>query len=153
MGYNEKNRYEDNPIISYDGIEWNPVKQTIPSLQSLVWDNNKFVAVGQKKYGLSVVETSADGIHWNEEWEGPGTLTSIAWNGNKYVAIGYDLVITSNDGKNWKSSPYESGVATVIWTHNQFVAIGYLGTVLTSIDGEQWTEQKTGYDLILTGIA
>lgn len=153
VGANEDEPYESNPLMSPDGINFTPIEQTLPSLQGVVWGDNQFVAVGQKEYDLSAIETSRDGIHWHEQWEGSGTLSSVAWGDNKFVAVGYDRMAVSSDGVNWKSIPNQSNVALVIWTHNKFVAIGYEGTILTSRDGENWTNQFTNYDLILRGIA
>lgn len=52
-----------------------------------------------------------------------------------------------------RRSPLTGSVVKVIYAGDQFVAVGANGTILTSPDGEEWKEQRSGTTVFLISVA
>ena len=122
------------------------------SLMSVLWHNNKFVAVGGS-FGLNArAMTSPDGITWTEhDSKGTDRLYEVIWDGSQYVAVGLAtsstaLVTTSPDGVNWtvRSSGLSSGMRSVAWNGSMLVVVGSSGSIRTSTNGgSTWTSRSS----------
>lgn len=140
-------------LTSADGKQWtsHPVPTGF-SVNGIVWDGGKFVAVGAK----GVVFTSRDGREWDSESSGTTfDLTDVTWTGTHLVCVGIDpsvspsgaLALESTDGSKWTPCQVPGdtgGLYAVVWTGQQLVAVGQRGTALTSPDGHVWAKQRGG---------
>ncbi len=82
-------------------------------------------------------------------------LTGIRWNGSNFVATGIGLW-TSPDGAAWtlRSSFYPFLTISLAVRGNIAVAVGVLGNIVRSADGGvTWTQQNSGTQATLTGVA
>ncbi len=64
-----------------------------------------------------------------------------------FVIIITLLFTHSQSQYNWEwSNPLPTGnsIASVVWTGDKIVAAGYAGTIMTSVDGKEWTIQESG---------
>lgn len=77
-----------------------------------------------------------------------GEIFDIEYANNSYIGVGYHgVIIKSNDGgKTWIEIETDNTTTLrgVTWVGNKYVAVGELGTILTSIDGMQWTKRESG---------
>jgi PKD repeat protein len=129
-------------------------------LYGLIHDGTNFVVAGED-YDFSVsawkgvIYTSPDGTTWTRRHYSGATLKDVAFGGGVYVATG-------NAGALWRStnattwSPISSGVAVnlngVAYGNGGFVSVGAAsngssGTVLTSPDGNTWTNTSAAAGL------
>ncbi|HEY5583677.1 MAG TPA: hypothetical protein VIK78_04195 [Ruminiclostridium sp.] len=103
--------------------------------------NNLYVAVGSK----GKILTSTDGVGWTNSQSGTNkTLQSVTWGREQFVAVGDEgIILTSKDGINWipVNSVINASFLKVKWTGSMYIAVGN-GRILTSSDGEVWTEKK-----------
>jgi hypothetical protein len=143
----------DNICTSSDGAAWTAETTTTyvnTTYTALAWDDSQFVLVGQN----GQVHTSPDGYTWTQKYPTPGGfnkgLHAILWNGSQYVSGGYAGTILSGSGMTWTlQSPDNATLLTlydVVSDGTQFVAVGgelFGGTIVTSPDGEVWTESHT----------
>ena len=141
-----------NICTSSDGATWVAETTTVSTTYSaLTSDGSQFVLVGQN----GQVHTSPDGSIWTRKYPTPSgfskNLLAILWNGSQYVTGGYAGTILSGfDMTNWTlQSPDNATLLTlydVVSGGTQFVAVGgelYDGIIVTSPDGEVWTESYT----------
>jgi hypothetical protein len=120
-------------------------------IEDLIWDGEKFVAVGLK----GGIFTSQDGINWAQKSSNTdNNLKSIVKTGIQYVIVGQNCtVLTSANTEKWalkSSSRYGSlnssssgnipGFKSVVWGKDKFVVVGDQGLILTSPDGDMWTQ-------------
>lgn len=137
---------------SLDGINW--IASTMPIVRqwkSIVYGDNKFVAIASDQSGAVYSETGGDS--WVEielptvgdssfpEW------VDIAYGKNRFVIIANSQNIAgySNDGITWTDIDlYNDSSATpndwtgIAYGNNRFVAIASGGQILYSFDGETW---------------
>ncbi len=108
-------------------------------LESVVWNGQKFAAVGSG----GTVLTSNDGTDWVKRLSGTDeVLYDIAWNGNQLVAVGdKGVIITSPDGVNWteRTSLSRDVLKGIVWNGSQFVAVGF-NIMIRSYDGVSWVK-------------
>jgi len=136
-------------MSSPDGVTWKEeTLGQIGILESVIWAENQFVAVG----GNGIL-TSPDGITWTQRVS--GYLYSVTRTGTQLVAVGSSiiavnnestdtgLILTSPDGISWTPRGTRTitsgGVLSVVWTGNQLVARGGATGIVTSSDGITWT--------------
>jgi hypothetical protein len=144
-------------VVSWTAVANIPFSETpySPGIRSVVWGNNKFVAVGT--YGQML--TSPDGITWTRvqdtkfttDWA--GSIYEIAWGNNKFIAMGSSQMTTSPDGTNWTvvGDNKLTSLSAITWGNNMFVAVG--GSKMeTSPDGTNWTLVEDAADYIFSGI-
>lgn len=133
-------------LTSADGHVW-AIRNSgaLVAIQSVVYGRSKFVAVG----GQSVL-SSADGERWTTHpfVLGPSAyFTCVAYAESLYVATSQaepgqatPMVLVSSDAETWKTFDAPNNLFSVTYGNGQFVAVG-LGTILTSPDGEVWTNK------------
>ncbi|MBI3757821.1 MAG: cell wall-binding protein [Deltaproteobacteria bacterium] len=69
-------------------------------LRAVLWSGSLFVAVGVN----GTILTSTDGTIWSERK--PGTdhdLLGVAYNGSLFVVVGDGIILTSQDGEQWRT--------------------------------------------------
>jgi uncharacterized delta-60 repeat protein len=129
--------------ISSNGLAWTRQDSgTTAFLNSAVWGDGKFVAVG----AAGAVLTSPDGGSWAGQPPATGTnLSDVAYGNGTYVAVGGGgTIVTSTNGTDWVSA--NSGTAMelcgVAFGNGTFAAVGSTGSgriILTSEDAVTWT--------------
>lgn len=139
--------------------------------QGIIFDGNQFIIAGYD-YDFSpsvddfigVIYTSNNGITWTRRLATGGGvfLYDVAFGGGVYLAVGSNGKIwrSTNNAVSW--SPVPSGFSTgddirgITWSGSKFVATGYsydenmfitAGFVLTSSNGNTWTNTTTGSGL------
>jgi len=150
----------DDPVIytSPDGFTWTPSATTLPSpATDVAFGNGVFVATSQTATGTRV-HRSADGSTWTTaemQDVAPSTGEDLAFGNGTFVMVAADGVLTSADGKDWKSAPRQT-LNGIEFGAGKFV--GWNGTQLeSSKDGINWTPSapiagKVKYnDLVLFG--
>lgn len=140
---------QNGAYSSVDGKTWTLASDWWPYdsyLKALAFGNQTFVAAGN-----SFISTSNDAGH---TWV-PRTTTSaqsIAFGPKGFIAVGYRIQ-RSSDGRSWETlstqTPWLNGVTHAL---GQYVAVGERGTILTSIDGVNWTTQNSNSSLALTSV-
>jgi hypothetical protein len=162
---------EDAVMSSPDGVTWTNAISTaslagIPEnseLNSISWNGQQFVAVGDQ-VGGSVSDTvdyghvlfSSDGENWSATTQDVGqsnvvgtlpALAGVAWSGSQYVALGNGL-FTSTNGNVWDVNSVPGNYTGVASSGKLFVATGLGGALLSSTDGQNWTQYSiTSQDL------
>jgi hypothetical protein len=129
-------------FTSPDGIAWTKRTTSQSVFNSIIYINNRFVAVGADSY----VGTSYDGIDWtfSKITTSNLTFTSITYGNGIYVAGGGNgNLYISSDTINWTAQT--SGVTTYInglaYGNNVFVGISSSNVILVSQNGSTWTKQ------------
>lgn len=121
---------------STDGINWAP-KSSL-SLNSVVWNVDKFYAVG--KFGT--ILSSPDGETWTKvEINSSETLNDIYSYDNKLAVVGdKGGFYSTSDGTNWNmaSISSDSSIKNICWNGAKFVASSDNGNIVTSMDGTSW---------------
>jgi hypothetical protein len=122
-------------------------------LAGAAWLGGKFWCVGN-----SVILNSADGVNWSNPNTGSSfTGRNIGYNGSRYVITSSSSVrYSDDDGATWNlinlgaifgwSDPAYRMMYDIVWDGSQFVVIGDYGTVVTSPNGIDWTEQTSPTD-------
>ncbi|HIJ59264.1 MAG TPA: hypothetical protein HPP56_01405 [Nitrospirae bacterium] len=147
-------------LKSSDLTSWEKVSEGDEfSVNSITCKNNKIIAVGitidREDYGLfhQMVAYSHDsGLTFRMKNLQRGVLYGSNYFRNLYVAVGHGgVVLTSEDGENWdyRNSPIDDYLFSVISSDNLVVAVGDKGKIINSKDGINWQEVSTGiYDSI-----
>lgn len=150
-----KSSYVDrSPIISSaDGINWNTYSFNIggdyDTPLDIVYANGIFLIIGSSG-NRGFIITSTDGFSWSTPtYNIDSSLLYIAYGNGKFVAGNQkgDISI-STDGKSWSSLKrvYDIQISNIVYANGKFVILGtqfnpvYGGFILTSIDGENWSE-------------
>ncbi len=89
---------------SPDGLTWTDSSRTsTESLNSVTYANGRFISVGMKGTGGTILRTT-DAVTWSEvavSGSG-GVLNDVAWGANGFVAVGDGgVVLLSADGETW----------------------------------------------------
>jgi photosystem II stability/assembly factor-like uncharacterized protein len=104
-------------------------------LRGIVFDNNRFVAVGDS----GTVLYSHDGTTWSEGSSGITiTLNSVTYGNGQFLAVGVNgMVATSSDGAAWRvrTSGTTTTLHSVTFSGTRFVAVGDSGVVPLSLNG------------------
>lgn len=132
-------------LMSLDkGETW--TKVDIPSnrrnLYSIAYDGKGHYVV----LGDSMLFSSEDeGKTWSTHAINP-TTPFVTYGDNKFIVVGGNTIITSIDGKSWKSAdsvPHLPGSLTsVAYGSGHYLAVGRYSTIITSTDGDTWTLVK-----------
>lgn len=143
--------YESRILSSQDGINWKYVDLPLPygHLQSVIYGNGTFIAVGQ--YGT--ILSSEDGEHWFAR-SARTNLRNAAYGNGLFIGVSGDdrTIISSQNGISWTSRTeliYEDYLSDVTFGDGKFVAVGVIddhnaGLILTSSDGIEWEETLRG---------
>jgi hypothetical protein len=156
--------------VSTDGVTWTRVGDPFPTLSSVAWGDNGFVAAGE------TILTSANGVEWADSVSGKG-FTGVAWGQGHYLAVGgafacggsvhggtffcngsYSTAVSS-DGRNWAfsypgsfSGPEQRWLRSAAWIGTRWIAVGDRGVVMTSPDGQSWTTVSNSDNISLKGV-
>lgn len=130
-------------FTSPDGVTW--TEGSIPNEKLLVIGHGqgKYVAISD---WTNKVYTSPDAVTWTAVGGNPlFDIMSIAGGNGVFVAVGRDnggVVSRSTDGITWTASKDISALdlLKVDFFDGQFVAVGAGGLIVTSPDGETWTD-------------
>lgn len=135
------------------GISWTKQESGVTSgLVSVTGGKGLIVVVGNN----GTILTSTDGVSWTKRSTGLNTcLNHVIWTGSKFVVVGDSgAILISADGVSWsvKNGPEAYHLESVVWNGKMLVATGGHminsgltdNTVLTSSDGEVWTDQFGG---------
>ncbi|MGD8559931.1 MAG: hypothetical protein PVH04_09710, partial [Gammaproteobacteria bacterium] len=152
-------------ITSSDGTNWTllSVQGFDSTLESVIWTGTQFYASG-----AFYVVVSSDGVNWTPieiecrlDSNEPCTRNSVhldhvLWTGVQYVAMDNSRIYTSTDGTVWTHRYNLPGgsIKDISWSGDIFVVAGG-GTVLTSDNGIDWSEQPLSgvwTNVIWTGI-
>lgn len=133
-------------LTSTDGTTWTLIDTgTSAWLQAVLWSaaHGRFIAVGND----GEITHSPDGLTWSPlRWEGARFLYGIAEGNGAIVAVGDGATIlrSVDGGTIWQRvrlDPVRDWLNDVGFAAGQFVAVGSQGIILTSPDGQVWTEQ------------
>lgn len=158
---------------SKDGIKWIPHKIDLASesgtefeLHTLIYGNNRFVAVGK---GMYFIYTSTDGINWAPvkfgkekavAYEKRTQISNIVWTGKEFVGVGSTsqhshVIWKSEDGLKWSTDSI-TGIAKDVtiqsmkYCNETFYCVGGVGDekgiILKSSDGVNWNKVKSFSD-------
>lgn len=135
-------------FTSTNGITWTFQNLAISyPLHGVAYGADKFVVVGDRPVGNSVIWTSSDGIEWSAR-----ALASVTFGTGTYVAVG-DGVVRSTNGTDWAYvGPSARTLSGVAYGSGLFVAVGEQGTLLVSTDGLQWGARPSGVRTTLFNI-
>jgi len=115
-------------------------------LRAAIWDNQKFVAVGDS----GAIHTSVDGSTWVAQTSGTTeNLNDIRWNKwavglrgvPEYVAVGANgTILWSNNGTTWYSvgSGSSEDLYAIAYNGTNYVVVGNNSTVLYSSNVTSW---------------
>lgn len=103
--------------------------------------NGQWIALGH----TPDVAVSTDSTTWQEYPVPAGSWQSVAYGDGQYVALSSVVAISeemvSTDGTNWTALPGPVGEWTSLeFDQGRLVAVGSLGEIVTSTDGQQWTQ-------------
>ena len=131
--------------------------------ESIIHDGSQFVVAGYDyDFGIpdwiGVIYTSPNGTTWTRRHNtAAGELRDVAiGSGGVYVAVGDNGTIWRSTDSAVTWSPISTGVTQhlrgVAWDGSKFVAVGSLsnggsGVVLTSTNGNSWTDKSAGAGL------
>ena len=128
--------------------------------RSLIWDNEKFVAVGDD----GAVHTSTNGTTWTAQTTGTAeNLNDIRWNkwaiGERgvpeYVVVGDNgTILWSNNAETWYSvtSGTTNNLEAIAYNGTRYVAVGQLGTVIYSDNVKTWSGGTSGTSVSLRDV-
>lgn len=123
-------------LTSTDGITWTVV--TTSNLNEVNYLNGIFVAVGQN----GNIMTSSDGITWTPRTSGVNdNLNSITYGEGLFVITGDSKILKSLDGIIWNQQDFSTGAKKIKFINGMFKAVGTGGTIVTSLDGTNWTQE------------
>lgn len=154
---------------SQDGLAWAWNPSSPPGMVSVAYGKGKYIGVS---YDYRIYE-SYDGITWKEVQNALGSYPGFYANTIEFIngvfmvggEAGY--IHTSEDGKIWTAIPiklFESynGIQSITYGNGLYIAAGYLGrdyndnglhvNYYSSIDGKNWTAQKSSSPLYLNKV-
>ena len=135
---------------SPDGITWTKRANLTPyALRDIDYGKDNFVTIGE----VGNIFNSQDGIYWaRRPSQYTDNLLAMTYAKGLFVTVGANgkILTSSDDGKNWTerysgTSETLSGVTYGNEKGNErFVAVGSYGTIITSLDGVNWTTVGSG---------
>ncbi|KPU44786.1 N-acetylmuramoyl-L-alanine amidase LytC precursor [Oxobacter pfennigii] len=149
--------YSGTLITSPDGITWQKVDVGTDTdrLTDIAYGNGKYVIAATAGDYVARIYTSEDGLSWNETAAVPHHwLYGVTYGDDGFVAVGKaGKILRSDDGENWDVitvNPMRFTLLSVVYADGKYVAAGMgsqsnypKGGIMTSDDGETWTETHT----------
>jgi hypothetical protein len=149
MGLIDWSAYAAVPTMDYPGV----------SVTGAVYGDGMYVAVGayypdpQKGSPYPIVITSPDAVKWtmtkvddqlNGLTFGNGVFAAISSQGRTSTGLLQGGMITSSDGIIWttRDTGTKTSYGAVFFCNDRFVALGSDGTISTSPDGVNWSNQQ-----------
>lgn len=143
-----------SPIISStNGENWSVPVYIVNSwdvINDVTFGNGVFVAVGDNNNRV-IIATSINGENWSAvNTSKTGSLYRVAYGNGKFVAGSMQGEISiSTDGKNWSElkKVHDMQIMHISYSKGKFIMLSiffnpYGRFVLTSIDGENWSEPQ-----------
>lgn len=123
--------------VSSDMKDWNISRtDNMPSMNTIVWANDKFVAAGEG----GTILNSEDGVSWIQVTSGTTkNLMYVTWDGSRYIASGdAGTILLSGDGVNWVnyvSDITSDTIARIEHVGNKYIGIGSRSILAGTITG------------------
>jgi photosystem II stability/assembly factor-like uncharacterized protein len=123
-------------LVSTNLLEWVQVRSGTGTLYDIIFDGDRFLAVGEEGTLLS----SEDGRNWESLVTGTSKeLRRIAYLEHRYLVVGEDVILSSLDTITWSLHPVSGKLWAVAFGNGRFVAVGDdRFTAYTSVDGISW---------------
>lgn len=132
---------------SANKTEWTSVHdiENDRPLQCIDYLNNKYIAGGIGGW----ISVSSDGTNWTDYDSNStgiqGWVHKIIYQDGKYYCASERGIFVSIDGLVYTAINGTTGVwLDLIYANNLFIAVGDNGKILTSGDGENWTQRESG---------
>jgi hypothetical protein len=161
-------------VVGEDGVLWTTFNSltwfvqnstVVDTLNDIIWDNNKFVAVGDNG---TIITGTTDGITWTEQTSNTTeNLRHLVWNSasSLYVVVGdNNTVLTSPDAIVWTLNSFFESTSAPYTIEGDTFAYGYgpeelvpgvvldtMTMVVTTRPGTNWEEsvyQHVGYNAV-----
>ena len=113
------------------------------SLSSIAYANGLWVAVSSRS---GAILTSTDSISWKKNQVSSGHFGKVIYANNTWLVVGGEVIYTSKDAKSWKGSYWTGNInflSSVAYANGLWVAVGYGGIILTSNNGQSWTNRNS----------
>ena len=140
-------------LRSVDTNVWS-VATVSGGFRSVAYGNNMYLAVGDAGNSAAVY-TSSDGISWVNRNPGlTARFTDVVFADGQFVGVGSPsasppVILRSVNGVNW--SVAASGATTSLYSiasdGREYLTTGYRGTILTSVDPDEWIGRSAPYPL------
>jgi hypothetical protein len=137
---------------SEDGTSWKPSTglNEADDFKAVKYGNNIFLALGAK----GSVYKSADGSSWTRlAGNSVASYKQIVYGDGKFVAVGDSGVSVSSDGKSWEIKSSAKNLVGVAFGVSTFVAVDSGGAIISSGNGDVWSEEYKVEGEILTTVA
>lgn len=151
-------RLTDDGVIAF-GKRWTTILRSGPDLHDVVYNGNRFVAVGR----IGVILTSDNALDWVSRSSGTSEdLNKVIWANDRFIAVGKGgVILMSPNGETWttKHIDEEQNLYGIAYSGDDYIAVGSLekssnsyGTsygalILKSDEGENWAEVNTPNNL------
>jgi len=151
-------------FLSEDGQHWDRITAAgAIDFRSVTWSGSRYLALGD-----STAHKSSDGLSWSaHDIEAPegSVIKQVIWAEGQYRAVGYRLPDSGDDhycffssanGFEWTAKRLASDYIVpddLAWTGARYVIYGRHGTLLISVNGEEWEILDTGTDAEFADIA
>lgn len=125
--------------ISSDGRNWTVSATPSGYWRSVAYGGGVFSAVGLNGHAMY---SQDNGLTWEESTAPAGDWAAAAYGNGCFISVCDGQVMKSINGKTgWSAKDVPAGYGeAVAFGNGVFIAIGFKG-VMTSTDGENWTEQ------------
>ncbi|MBF0266546.1 MAG: hypothetical protein HQL46_14875 [Gammaproteobacteria bacterium] len=147
-----------------DNLFWSKAEIALGRLNSIVWHDNVFIAVGKNENDKGVIYSSSNGTSWSLVHSADAELNSVVYVNGQFMSVGANgILLRSSNGIDWltlETSSTET-LNNISWNNETYVIVGNNELILSSTDGESWTrrlgsnsqnlEQKNLYDIIWNG--
>jgi hypothetical protein len=148
-------------LTSADGMSWNQRSSgTTNDLSAIAFSGNRFVVGGGTAAGPDfrpILLTSTNGIDWVQQEPPPGFFGNngfgMAYGNGRFVMAGFGFAATSTNGLDWVEQilPVWYPATGITFGNGRFILVGSGASILTSIDGINWS--GTGTQEVLTSVA
>ena len=133
---------------SSDGIEWNVYDRPRDDFKDIVWDNTFYIALSSSSPTQSRLVISANGKQWENQPEIAKQFVALNTEGSRNIALGNSArtIEYSDDLLNWSVATLPSLPRAIrfydITLHNGiYYAVGAGSTIISSVDGVNWTKE------------
>lgn len=118
------------------------------NINSVVWGNDRFVAVGNAVGSIGKAYLLKDNSDWTTVSTGVNSnLNDVIYTGSNFVAVGSGgTILYSQDGTNWNkiTNTDTSNLNSIAKGSSLYVAVGDGGKILRSADGQVWQSTTVG---------
>lgn len=146
-------------VTSDDGLNWTEHQMPqMGQLQGVAYGDGLYVAVGYDNDSdfniIPTIATSENGVDWNVQDFTPDTdylFENVGYGDGNFIIVGGldNNVLLSNDGFSWQTITTGNMYGTwqgVSYGNGLYTIAG--PNILTSFDGQTWTEVKSNTDAL-----